>query len=403
MADRMTPSATTIEPVVETRLQRLTAPFEYPVCFTRDLFHPEHPLLADTMNRLNENRRHRTLCFVDDGVLKATPGLDRRIVEYARAHDDVVDLRAEPVSVPGGEKEKNGWPAVDRILQTIGRHALCRQSFIWAVGGGSMLDIVGLAASLVHRGLRLIRIPTTVLAQNDAGVGVKNGVDAFGQKNFLGTFAPPFAVLNDDQFIETLPWAYYIGGVAEAFKVALIEDADFFYTLEREAEALRRRDRAATETMIRRGAVLHLDHIREGGDPFETGSARPLDFGHWSAHKLEALSHYEVGHGRAVAIGIALDVYGAAELGLLSERARDRIHNALSAVGLPLWHALLEARDPRGGLSIVRGLEEFRAHLGGQLTLTLPDGIGHKKDIHELPEAIIERGILFLKNRVSEN
>lgn len=389
----------------ETHLQAFRVPFSYPVVFTRDVFEPDNPALADTVGRLHENRRHRVMAFVDDGPAKAMPNLIGRIRRYAAAHADVMDEAAAPEIVPGGEREKGCRDLMHRVMARIGdrRYRMCRQSVVVAVGGGSMLDIVGLAASLVHRGLRLIRVPTTVLAQDDAGVGVKNGIDENGKKNFIGTFAPPFAVLNDITFIRTLPWKYYIGGIAEAFKVALIKDRPFFEYLSEHTADIRRRDEHITAEIIRRCALLHLEHIRTQGDPFEFGAARPLDFGHWSAHKLEALSGYAIGHGQAVAIGMALDAFYAAESGLLSAEARDRFLSAMSRAGLDLWHPLLEAGGSDGRPAVIEGLEEFREHLGGRLTVTLPDGIGCRKEVHEMDPAVIERGILFLKNRGSGN
>src|SRR5262249_48180532 len=153
-----------------------------------------------------------------------------------------------------------------------------------------VLDAVGLVAATSHRGIRLIRVPTTVLAQNDSGVGVKNAVNLKGSKNFIGTFAPPFAVLNDLALIGNLPAREKIAGMAEAVKVALIRDAAFFQWLEQNIDALSLFERPAMAYMIRRCAEIHMRQIAEGGDPFESGSARPLDFGHWSAHKLESLT-----------------------------------------------------------------------------------------------------------------
>ena len=150
--------------------------------------------------------------------------------------------------------------------------------------------------------------PTTTLSQADSGVGVKNGLNAFGQKNFIGTFTPPFAVINDFNLLATLAPRDKRSGYVEAVKVACIRDANFFDELERDAGQLAAFEPAAMKQLIRRCAELHLDHIATSGDPFEAGSARPLDFGHWAAHKLEQLSDFHICHGEAVAIGIALDV-----------------------------------------------------------------------------------------------
>src|SRR6185312_16684743 len=158
--------------------------------------------------------------------------------------------------------------------------------------------------------------PTTVLAQNDAGIGVKNGINAFGAKNMLGTFAAPFAVINDGRFLATLGERDRIAGMAEAVKVALVRDAKFFAWLRAAAPRLAAFDRDAVAQSIRRCAELHLAHIATGGDPFELGNARPLDFGHWAAHKLEVMTDHALRHGEAVALGMALDARYSVEAGL---------------------------------------------------------------------------------------
>lgn len=379
--------------------QRFSVQFNFPVCFTRDLFCRDNALLASVIDRLDEQRRHRVKVFIDAGVAAAQNDLIEKIGAYFTARGSRIKLEGAPEIVPGGEAAKNSWDPARDVMTRIADSRLCRQSFVLGIGGGSVLDMVGLAAALVHRGVRLIRIPTTVLAQNDAGVGVKNGVNHRGMKNFAGTFAPPFAVLIDYDFLRTLPFEHWIGGVAEAFKVAIIKDVDFFEELRRNAGAISKRDEAAIEKAVKRCAILHLEHIRSGGDPFEFGSARPLDFGHWSAHRLEMLSKNRLGHGMAVSIGIALDTVYAQKIGLLSEKARDAVLDALEGCGLPTWSPLLSMRSPAGRLRVLRGLDEFQEHLGGRLTITLPDGIGRKVEIHEMDEKIIEGAVSFLKQR----
>jgi 3-dehydroquinate synthase len=377
--------------------QRITVSYDYPVHFTRDVLDPANGLLAGSIDRLHEGRRHRVQVFIDSGVVTAWPEIGQSVRAYADAYPEIMELVTDPVTVPGGERAKNTRAAAERVMESIADHHLCRQSFVIAIGGGSALDIIGLSAALVHRGLRLIRIPTTVLAQNDSGVGVKNGIDAYGVKNYAGTFAPPFAVLIDPAFLRTLEDRYWIGGIGEAFKVALIKDAGFFAYLCEQADALRARDEATIEEVVKRSALLHLDHIREGGDPFESGTARPLDFGHWSAHRLEVMSGYEIGHGWAVAIGVALDSFYARETGLISPEAFDTIIDAMTRTGLPVWSSLLERREPDGTLSVLQGLADFREHLGGDLHVTLPGPIGSRVDIHEMDPDILIRGIQALK------
>ena len=164
-------------------------------------------------------------------------------------------------------------------------------------------------------------------------------------KNFVGTFAPPFAVLNDFDLLDSLPPREKIAGMAEAVKVALIRDPEFFHWLERNCDALANFEPDAMAYMIRRCAELHMHQIAHGGDPFETGSARPLDFGHWSAHKLESLTHYHVRHGEAVAIGIALDTRYSVLAGLLPEGDEERVCFLLEDLGFQLWHPALRTLD----------------------------------------------------------
>ena len=305
------------------------------------------------------------------------------------------DLDPSPVLVPDGESAKK-WSVLGRVIEELVARGLRRDGGVVALGGGTVGDVGGLAASLVHRGLRVVRMPTTVAGQNDVGVGVKNGIDLYGCKNFLGTFAPPFAVINDFDFLDLLPDRDWIAGIAEAFKVAMIKDRRFFSFLCRNACRLRNRDHGAMEHLVRQCARLHLDHIRDGGDPFETGSARPLDFGHWSAHELEVLSHYQLRHGEAVAIGIALDSYYALKTHLISRQAFNALITGLQRCGLPVSHPVLSKRCKNGTLAILGGLTRFQEHLGGPLTITLPSPLGQQTNIHSMDPAILEQGIAYL-------
>lgn len=381
----------------DTYTQQFSVSYEYPVHFTRGVLAVENDLLADTITRLQERAPQRVQVFIDSGVVAARPGVIRDIEAYFSVRSDSLELVCTPELVPGGEESKNSRDAAEQVMESIADRHLCRQSFVVGIGGGSALDVIGLAASLVHRGVRLIRIPTTVLAQNDSGVGVKNGIDAYGVKNFAGTFAPPFGVLIDFDFLTTLADMYWRGGIAEAYKVAIIKDPELFAYLREHAQALRTRDMVAMEHVVRETALLHLQHIAGSGDPFEYGAARPLDFGHWAAHRLEILSGYEIGHGQAVAIGLAMDSYYAFRRELISEAELEAILDGLAETGLPIWSSLLERRDASGVLDVLRGLEDFREHLGGELHVTLPRGIGDRVEVNEMDDGIIRDGMAFLK------
>jgi len=384
-----------------THWQRFAVPYEFPVVFTEGVFDPENPALRDVLCRIEPGKRHRVVFFVDDGLNPGRAPVSEAIAKYAQRHADVIELACPPQAVPGGEKIKSELHFVESVQQTLFDLHIDRHSFVVAVGGGAVLDAIGLVAATTHRGVRHIRIPTTVLAQNDSGVGVKNGVNLQGVKNFVGTFAPPFAVLNDLEFILTLPERDKIAGMAEAVKVALIRDAEFFAWIERHMDDLATFERSAMATMIRRCAELHMRQIGQGGDPFETGSARPLDYGHWSAHKLESLTRHHLRHGEAVAIGMALDARYSVLAGLLAPGEEERICALLEYLGFNLWHPALAKSGTNGEWVILEGLRDFQEHLGGELTVTLLGGIGTGVEVHEIDRERMREAMAWLKDRAS--
>lgn len=376
--------------------QDIQVNFRYAVHFTRDLFAADNPLFKDTVAPEAAGSPRKLLVVVDRGVHRHHPQLASKIAAYCRRHSEALSLVGAPLLFEGGEHLKNDALFVTILQQAIHAAGLCRHSYVVAIGGGALIDLAGFAAATAHRGIRLIRVPTTVMAQADASIGVKNGINAFGKKNFIGTFAPPVAVLNDADFLPTLSQRDWIGGVAEAVKVALIKDADFFSFLEEYAEALAERDLALMQRVIYRCAVLHLDHIANGGDPFEFGSSRPLDFGHWAAHKLEHLSGYELGHGQAVAIGMALDATYAYLSGLLPQSQWQRILTTLRTLGFELYDPWM---DERHGL--LDGLNEFREHLGGRLTIMLIWDIGQGIEVHDIEPDLVRQSLTILQDNAS--
>lgn len=399
---RSAPQPSSVDPPrqqTEPYRQKLSIPAEYPVYFTDDAFDPANPCLVEAISRVEQARQHRVCAVIDQGLLPAWPDLPTRFATYVRHHARAVKLAALPSVVPGGERAKNTPRLVVGLQRQLYELGMDRQSVLLIIGGGAVLDMAGYAAATAHRGLRVIRMPTTVLAQADGGLGVKNGINAFGVKNFLGTFAAPFAVINDGQFLASLSMRHRTSGMAEAVKVALIRDGAFFEWLETAAPSLAAGSSPELAPLVHRSAELHLQHIASCGDPFESGSARPLDFGHWAAHKLESLSAYRLHHGEAVAVGIAIDSRYSAEIGLLNDQALDRILRLLDRLGLPSWHRALDLKEPNGRLKILRGLDEFKAHIGGELTLTLLKRIGEGTDVGGVDHAALRRTLAWLKKR----
>ena len=366
--------------------QAFTVSFQYDVHFTEHLFDIDNPLLAEVIAADDEAGPKKIMVVVDDGLLPYHPRLLAQIEQYGCYYNDVLTLTQAPIRVPGGEAAKQEPQLVESLQQHMDGVGLCRHSYVVGIGGGAVLDMVGYAAATAHRGIRLIRVPTTVLAQNDSGVGVKNSVNAYGKKNFLGTFSPPYAVLNDFTFLTTLSDRDWRAGMAEALKVALIKDAGFFAEIEANAEAIAHREKAPMQAAIYRCAALHIAHIGGNGDPFEMGSSRPLDFGHWVAHRLEGLTHHELRHGEAVAIGIVLDCTYAYLIGWLAHDAWQRICRTCQQLGFALYVPELSSYldHPDHPQSLFRGLTEFREHLGGELTLMLLRGIGLGVEVHDV-------------------
>ncbi|PMD95619.1 3-dehydroquinate synthase [Siphonobacter sp. BAB-5405] len=378
---------------METIQQRFSVTFSYPVIFTQQLFDPQNTKLRDFLSQYGERDFRKKIFFcIDSGVLAAHPTLQSQITHYFESVP-TLSLVPEWLIIPGGEAAKNAPALFDQIVEAVDQYGIDRHSFVAAIGGGAVLDLVGYAAAVSHRGVKHIRIPTTILSQNDSGVGVKNGINYRGKKNFLGTFAPPVAVFNDTDFLRTLDDRDWRSGISEAIKVALIKDKVFFEWLEANAKALAQRDEAAMQYLIHRCAELHMQHI-SGGDPFESGSARPLDFGHWAAHKLEYLTHFEVRHGEAVAIGIALDTYYSQLTGRLSETDTQRVIQVLHELGFELYHPALAEQD---SVHLINGLREFQEHLGGRLTITLLDAIGVGVEVHEMDAVLIQKAVVALQ------
>ncbi|WP_245794729.1 3-dehydroquinate synthase [Flaviramulus basaltis] len=364
--------------------------FDFNLIFTSKLFETDNNILVDLLSS-NSTSKTKAIVVVDTGVIDSHPQLKEDIDNYFKQYNDSITLEGSVLEIPGGEQSKNDETFIQSILENINTFGIDRHSYVIAIGGGAVLDAVGFAAAIAHRGVRLIRIPTTVLSQNDSGIGVKNGINYFGKKNFAGSFAVPFAVINDDSFLSTLHERDWRSGISEAIKVALIKDYSFFEWIESKVSDLNNRDKDAMNELIYRCADLHMKHIQNSGDAFEQGSSRPLDFGHWAAHKLEQLSNFEVRHGEAVAIGIALDSTYSYLKGYLSKPELVRVLDCIIGLGFNIsYHQMNE--------QIIKGLEEFREHLGGKLTIMLLKSLGTGFEVHEMDKNIVLESINYISS-----
>jgi len=380
-------SSASFDPAADSLDISFAVPCVHRLRFTQDVFGLDAPVLLNVLEPTGD-RPARVQFWLDEHVSLAQPGLADRIRAFARQHGSRVELAGRVQLVAGGESCKNDIHLLERMLKCFNAQNLDRRSYVVVIGGGAVLDAVGFAAAIAHRGLRLVRIPTTTLSQADSGVGVKNAVNLFAKKNWVGSFAVPWAVINDAAMLTTLPDRDYLCGFSEAVKVSLLKDPSFFAEICAAAPRIRAREQAAAEPIIRASAKWHLQHITQGGDPFEVLEARPLDYGHWSAHKLEVLTDFHLRHGEAVSIGVALDtIYSTLAHGLPRADA-ERVLRCLLDLGLPIYDPLLEDTAP-----LFAGLEEFRQHLGGRLTVTMLQAVGQPHDAHEINYPLMEEAI----------
>ena len=367
--------------------------FKHRVIFTRDAFAVSNSGLADV---LSEGGGRRVLVFLESTVAGAWKALPDQIHAYFEKIDFDFDFRGVKIFA-GGEACKADEDLIHKVWQEIDTSHIDRHSYVLAIGGGAFLDAVGYAVSTAHRGVRLVRFPSTTLSQDDSGVGVKNAINAFSKKNWIGSFSVPFAVINDFKLLETQDPESSVAGLIEAVKVALVKDGEFFKWIEANVTALSQLDREPFEECIKRSALLHARHIALGGDPFETGSSRPLDFGHWAAHKMEALTNYQLSHAEAVSVGLALDTIYSEKIGFLEKAKAERIISVLMNLGLKTYHPSLDWTDAKGNRRVLAGLDEFREHLGGELTVLLLADLGKGVDVHEFDLILLEESIEQLR------
>jgi len=292
------------------------------------------------------------------------------------------------------DERRKQLPVVQRLCRLAAEFRLDRRGVFVALGGGICSDVVTVAASMVRRGVDHIRIPTTLIGQIDAGIGVKGAVNLAGQKSFVGTFHPPAAVFIDPRFLATLPVARIRQGLSEILKMALIRDAALFELVEEDASTLlakRFQEPATARRIVSRAISLMVEELAR--NPFEDQTfERLVDMGHTFSPQLEARSGFKLSHGEAVAVDMALSCVIAVELGLMSTHAARRFIALLERVGLPVGSRLLSAELCREAMACAT------AHRGGNLNLVLPCGIGQATFVGNdaLEGGVLERALARL-------
>lgn len=311
----------------------------------------------------------KSLAAVRRIVIVSAPPVYRRYGRAILASLNASGFEARVVTVPDGERAKSlRWLSYlyDRLVE-----ARCdRDVTVIALGGGVIGDLAGFAASTYLRGVRVVQVPTTLVAQVDASIGGKTAVNHPNGKNLIGTFHQPALVLADVAVLRTLPTRDLVGGLAEVVKYGVIADPALFQYLERHAPRLLACDLAALERIVVRSAAIKADVV--GRDEREGGLRRILNYGHTLGHAVETVTGYRrVHHGEAIAIGMAFAARLGVRLGLCGWNLVERQDGLLRRIGLP-------ARLPQG--ISTSGLMSSMAHdkkvRGGRLHFVLPRRVG---------------------------
>ncbi|KAG5180242.1 hypothetical protein JKP88DRAFT_166645 [Tribonema minus] len=299
-------------------------------------------------------------------------------------------IEVHTVVLPGEECNKR-MEAVDAILEQLCVFGLLRREPIIGIGGGVLLDIVGLAANLYRRGVPYIRVPTTLLALVDASVGVKNGVDycscACGpQKNRVGSFYAPAAALLDKTFIATQDARNVVNGLGEVMKLALVRSAELFCLLEAHGARLVRERFQGADPVADRVIELSIQIMLEelGPNLWEEKLERCVDYGHTFSKILEMEPGADLMHGEAVNVDGALCVVLAANRGLISAAVRDRVFAAMRGVGLPTLHPAVTPA------ALAQGLADAVQHRNGAQRIPLLTGIGAAVCVNDITPAELE-------------
>jgi len=292
------------------------------------------------------------------------------------AHGALLGACSSVVVVPSGEAAKD-WETLELILSCMAHELLDRDSVALVLGGGSTLDVGGLAASLYLRGIRSVYCPTTLLAMVDASVGGKTAINLAEGKNLVGTFHQPSAVLADTRTLATLKDEQWRSGLGEVVKAALVEGEDLLSLVERSAAALAARDLAAVEPVI--AECVRAKARVVASDERESGPRRALNLGHTFAHALEKVAGFgSIPHGVAVACGLALALQASERAGLLEDRSlRARVDRLLRTLRLP--RSLGELRMSHGALAARELLDAMRHDKkarAGRPTFVLPRQAG---------------------------
>jgi len=354
----------------------------YEVAFCHSLLKPDGALVEAIGDR--------------KALLVTTPSVDR--IHGAAIRAALQKTNTVSTLVLNAREETKSMELVAAVCNEALSHGLNRTGLLISFGGGVCSDVVTVSASLIRRGVGHIRVPTTLIGQIDAGIGLKGAVNFCGKKSFVGCFHPPEQVLIDPAFLQSLPRRYLVSGVAEAIKMGIARDPTLFELIEARALDLVTSgfDEPAAEgrELLQRSVWGMLDELRQ--NPYEDqGYERLVDFGHTFSPALEAAMGFDIQHGEAVAIDMAMSTTIARSLGLIGADIWQRIVKVLKTASLPIFASRLDLQLCRDALV------EARRHRGGSMNLVVPAGVGRVvflKDADDLPDSVLESSLESLSS-----
>ena len=331
----------------------------YDVLMVENLFEAGGPIFAETLSSRS-------------GLIVTTPNVANlyldKFVHLMRSIEC-----AFPVLVLDCDENRKTTDQVLTVCQKSLECKLGRDGSIVGFGGGVCLDIVTVAASWIRRGVGHVRVPTTLVGQIDAAIGVKGGLNFNGRKSYLGCFHPPRLVVVDPRLLASVPAAHLRSGLAEILKISIVRDARLFGMLESHSGALvrsgfTRPSRTAREVLWR--SILRMVEELEPNLYEDHTYERLVDFGHTFSPLLESASQFRMTHGEAVAIDMALSCMLSSELGCIEDPEAARILNAIHGAGLSVFSPLLSQRLCEDAL------DHACRHRGGTLNLVIPTRVG---------------------------
>ena len=364
------------------------ATVSYEVVLAEGLLEPENLMLVycGVKDSIRPNRR---LVVIDANVDEL---FGERVRAYFARHG--VQAYVLPMEVSEEVKDMERVCEIARVMSEFG---LSRRSEpVIAMGGGVLLDIVGVACNLFRRGVPYVRIPTTLMGQIDAGIGAKTGVNFDQHKNRLGTYYAPRAAYIDRSFLRTLDHRHMANGVAEIIKIALVKDRELFELLEAQADRLiaeRMQGRKVYEVILDRAITGMLEELEP--NLWENQLERLVDFGHSWGPSIEMKALPELLHGESVAIDMAYSVILSALRGLMNVKERDRALSLISRFGLPIHHPLCTAGF------MEQALADTTRHRDGLQRLPLTRGIGEAAFVNDLSYKEMEKASRLLATHSS--